>query len=225
MTTNRDQPLERADPAKTRARLLRWGVILAAATILWNIAEGLIAVFAGARANSVALLGFGIDSFVETASGAVVGWRLLAELYARSSARVEHVERRAAHLAGGLLLALAVYILVDSSRRLAGWGPQPAESVLGIVLTAVSLLVMPLLGWAKLRLAPRLESRALRADAFETITCACLSLTTLTGLALNAGLRWWWADPLAALIMLPLIVREGLEARRGECHCAHEVSR
>jgi len=225
MTTNRDKLLERADPAMTHARLLRWGVILAAATILWNIAEGLIAVLAGARANSVALLGFGIDSFVETASGAVVGWRLLAELYARSSARVEQVEHRAAHLAGGLLLALAVYILVDSSRRLVGWGAQPAESVLGIVLTAVSLLVMPLLAWAKLRLARRLDSRALRADAFETITCAWLSLTTLTGLALNAGLRWWWADPLAALIMLPLIVREGLEAWRGECHCAHEVSR
>jgi divalent metal cation (Fe/Co/Zn/Cd) transporter len=101
---------------------------------------------AGIVAHSVALLGFGVDSFVETASAAVLAWRLRAELCARSPDRAEQVERRASRLAGGLLLALAVYILCDAGRRLAGFGPQPTESTLGMILTAISLLIMPLLG-------------------------------------------------------------------------------
>jgi divalent metal cation (Fe/Co/Zn/Cd) transporter len=207
-----------------RTPLLRWALLLAIATVIWNVIEGGVAVGAGTVSNSIALLGFGIDSFVETASGAVLAWRLLAELRARSPDRAEQVERRAARLAGGLLLALAVYILIDAGRRLAGFGQEPSESIVGIVLTAISLMIMPVLGWAKLRAAQRLASRALRADAYETITCAWLSLTTLVGLVLNATLGWWWADPVAALVMVPLIVREAREAWEGECRCDEEVA-
>jgi len=202
-----------------RTRLLRRGVRLAWATVGWNVIEGLTAVSAGALASSVALIGFGVDSFVETASGAVVGWRLRAELTGRADhERAEVLERRAGRIAGALLLGLAAFIIVDAGRRLLGYGAEAQESAVGIALTAISLVVMPLLGWAKLRTAGALGSGALRADAYETITCSWLSLTTLVGLVLNAAFRWWWADPLAALAIVPLAIREGLEGWRGKCH-------
>lgn len=201
---------------ESRASLLRRGFLLEVATLLWNIIEGVIAVAAGTIAGSVALIGFGIDSFVETASAAVVGWRLRTELRGRSPEDTERIERTASRIAGSLLLLLALYILIDAGRRLLGFGEEADKSLVGIVLTAVSLVVMPVLGWAKLRTAGALKSGALRADAYETIACAWLSLTTLLGLALNALLGWWWADPLAAICLVPLIVREGLEGIRGE---------
>jgi divalent metal cation (Fe/Co/Zn/Cd) transporter len=199
---------------------LRRGVWLAVATVGWNVVEGVVAVSAGILASSVALIGFGVDSFVETTSGAVVGWRLRAELVGHlDDERAEALERRAGRMAGALLFGLAAYIAVDAGRRLLGFGAEAQESRLGIALTAISLVVMPLLGWAKLRTAAALRSGALRADAYETIACAWLSLTTLAGLALNAALGWWWADPVAALAVVPLAVREGLEGwRGGECH-------
>ena len=200
-----------------RSQLLRRGELLEVATVAWNVIEGIIAVAAGVLASSLALVGFGIDSFVETASGAVVGWRLHAELSSHADEeRAEAMERRAGRVAGVLLLGLAAYIIIDAGRRLLGYGAEARESVLGIVVTAISLVVMPLLGWAKLRTAGALRSGALRADAYETITCAWLSLTTLVGLVLNAALGWWWADPLAALVIVPLAVREGLEGWRGD---------
>jgi divalent metal cation (Fe/Co/Zn/Cd) transporter len=125
------------------------------------------------------------------------------------------VERRAARAAGSLLLALGVYIVTGSAWVLL-MGNRPESSPVGIVLMVLSLIVMPLLARAKLRVAASLGSRALRADAHETIVCAWLSATTLLGLGLNAVLGWWWADPVAALAMLPMIVREGIEAWRGE---------
>jgi divalent metal cation (Fe/Co/Zn/Cd) transporter len=205
-------------PTGERHDLLRWGVLLALFTVLWNLAEGAIAVAAGAAAGSVALVGFGVDSFIETASGAFVGWRLWREWKGRSGKDIERMERSSSRVAGALLLALAIYILVDSGGRLLGWGEQPDETWLGVGLTAVSLAIMPFLGRAKLRTARKLGSGALRADAFETIACAWLSLTTLCGLMANALFGWWWADPLAGLVLTPLIAREGLEAWRGE-HC------
>jgi cation diffusion facilitator family transporter len=206
-----------------RRKWLRRGVLLEALTVLWNLVEGVVAVTAGTISGSVALLGFGIDSFIETTSAVVVGWRLQVELGGRSDEAGERTERLASRVAGALLLLLAGYIAVDAGRRLLGFGQEARESVLGIVITAVSLAVMPVLGRAKLRTAAALGSRALRADAYETIACAWLSLTTLAGLVLNAWLGWWWADPLAALVLVPLIVREGLEGWRGEaCECAGE---
>src|SRR2546427_100388 len=203
----------RIERLMNRVALLRRGVAFEGVTVGYNALEGVIAIAAGLAAGSVALTGFGIDSVIEVTSGVVLWWRLRADL---GAARVgPAVEARAARWAGVLLLALAVYIVAESGRRLLT-GDRPGESVVGIVLTALSLIVMPLLARAKLRVAASLGSRALRADAHETIVCAWLSATTLLGLGLNAVLGWVWADPVAALAMLPLIVREGFEAWRGE---------
>jgi divalent metal cation (Fe/Co/Zn/Cd) transporter len=196
-----------------RAAALRRGITLEGVTVGYNTLEGLVAIAAGITAGSVALTGFGIDSVIEVTSGALLWWRLRAELGLAPLGPT--VERRAARGAGFLLLALGVYIVTDSIRVLVT-GSRPGSSLIGIVLMALSLIVMPLLARGKLRVAASLGSRALRADAHETIVCAWLSATTLLGLGLNAVLGWWWADPIAALAMLPLIVREGLEAWRGE---------
>ena len=204
-----------------RHRQLRRGVLLEVLTVAWNLVEGVVAVTAGTISGSVALIGFGIDSFVETTSAVVVGWRLKTELDGRSVEDSERIERVASRIAGTLLLVLAAYITVDAGRRLLGFGSEARESPIGILLTSVSLVVMPFLGWAKIRTAAALDSRALRADAYETIACAWLSLTTLAGLVLNAWLGWWWADPVAALVLVPLIVREGLEGLRADpCGCS-----
>ena len=196
-----------------RVALLRRGVALEGVTVGYNALEGIVAIAAGFAAGSVALTGFGIDSVIEVTSGALLWWRLRAEL--GSAPLGPTVERRAARGAGFLLLALGVYIVIDSARLLLT-SNRPESSPVGIVLTVLSLIVMPLLARAKLRVAASLGSRALRADAHETIVCAWLSATTLLGLGLNAALGWWWADPAAALAMLPLIVREGIEAWQGE---------
>src|SRR6266545_6809933 len=208
---------KRPRETEVREQLLRRGVRLEIATVAWNAIEGIIAVGAGVLASSVALIGFGVDSFVETTSGAIVGWRLRAELVGQfDKEQAELLERRAGRIARALLLGLSVYIVVDAGRRLFGFGSVAEESRLGIVLTAITMIIMPVLGWAKLRTAVALHSGALRADAYETITCSWLSLTTFLGLVLNAAFGWWWADPLAALAIVPLTVREGLEGWRGE---------
>jgi len=200
-----------------REQLLKRGVLLEAATVCWNAIEGIIAVWAGTRASSVAIIAFGVDSFVETTSGAVLWWRLRAELKGGDDPeRIERIERRAARVAGTILFSLAIYIVIDAGRRLLGFGPGARESLVGIVVTVIALAVMPFLGWMKLRTSLALGSRALRADAYETITCAWLSLTTLAGLLFNAVLGLWSADPIAALVIVPLVLREGIEAWRGD---------
>lgn len=216
--------LSRQPLAKPQRRpLLRRGLLLALATVAWNVIEGAIAVSSGLVAGSVALVSFGIDSFIETASAGSAAWRVSHELQDKSPEETERVERLTARIAGTLLLILAAFIVIEAVRRLLGYGEKAEDSTIGIILTAVSLLVMPLLGWGKLRIATALGSRTLRADAYETITCAWLSLTTLVGLALNSAFGWWWADPVAALVLVPLVVREGLEGWRGECcECAEE---
>ena len=198
-----------------RGGLLRRGLWLSLCTVAWNVVEAVVAIAAGAIASSVALISFGIDSSVEIISAAVVSQRLWRELRGLAAHDTERLERRTARITGGLLLLLALYIVMDAGRRLLGFGADADASLAGIALTALSLLVMPLLGWAKLRTARALQSAALRADAFETITCAWLSLTTLAGLALNAGFGWSWADPLAAILIVPIIVREGIEGWQG----------
>src|SRR5437016_13233638 len=204
-----------------RVAVLRRGVALEGMTVGYNALEGVIAIAAGLAAGSVALTGFGIDSVIEVTGGVLLWWRLRAEL--GSSEIGPAVEARAARFAGVLLLALALYMVAGSGGRLFT-GDRPRESVVGIGLTALSLIVMPVLARAKLRVSASLGSRALRADAHETIVCAWLSGTTLLGLGLNAMLGWCWADPVAALAMLPLIVREGVEAWRGEAGEGDEVA-
>ncbi|HEX6986781.1 MAG TPA: cation transporter, partial [Planctomycetaceae bacterium] len=205
----------------SRGDLLRRGLAVQAGLIGWNVVEGVVAVAAGLVASSVALIGFGVDSGIEVVSAAVVTWRLWLEYRGASGERVEHVERRAARIAGSILLILAVYIVIDAGRRLLGSGPEAEESVVGIALTAVSLVIMPVLGWAKLGVARRLGSAALRADSVQTFACVWLSVSTLIGLSANAAFGWFWADPLSALVVVPLVVREGLEGLRGGACCAH----
>jgi len=186
-------------------------------TVGWNLIEGIVAVWAARRAASVALLGFGVDSFVESASGAVLIWRLLAESRGRSEG-IATLDRRAHRLVAWSLFLLAVYIAFDAARAL-GTGQRPEPTAVGILVTALSIVVMVWLARAKRAAAHALGSRALEADAFQTSACWWLSIVTLTGIALNAALGWWWADPLAGLGVAALLVREGREAWKGRDCC------
>jgi len=172
-------------------------------------------IWAGIEAGSIALLGFGLDSVIECAAAAVLLWRLSVEARSDDPGRIESAERRAHRLVGVTFLALAVYVVVQAFMTLFS-GDHPESSPIGIALAAVSLVIMPALAWAKLRTAAGLGSRALRAEAKETLACAYLSLALLLGLTLNAAVGWWWADPAAALFMVPWLVREGVEGVRGE---------
>lgn len=203
-----------------RILLLRKGLKLTTLTIAWNVIEGLVAVGAGILANSVALISFGVDSFVETTSAIAVSWRLADEIKHQSSKRAESAEKIAARITGLILLLLAVYIVIDAGRRLLGFAQEADKSFIGMALTGLSVIVMPIVARAKLRVANAIQSKSLRADAIETIACTWLSVTTLIGLSLNALFAWAWADPLAALLIVPLIVKEGLEALKGERCCA-----
>ena len=198
-----------------RHALLRAGIRLEYLTVGWNLVEGVVAILAAAAASSVVLLSFGIDSFVESASGAVLLWRLLAEGRGADQAAVERAEERARILVALSLLALAAYVLIEATLSLVQRG-HPEASPVGIGLTAVSLAVMWWLARAKHRLARRLSSRALRADAAQTVACWWLSLIALGGLGANAAFGWWWADPLAAIGAALLIAREGFEAWRSD---------
>jgi len=206
-------------PSIDRQALVRRGLHLEYLTIGWNLVEGTIAVLAALAAGSVALLGFGVDSFVESVSGAVLVWRLKGEREGASHQQIKKLDLQAHRLVSVSLFLLAAYVAVDAS--LALWNrEQPAPSMVGIALTLVSICVMLWLARAKRQTAAGLGSRALEADAFQTTACFWLSVIALTGIGLNAALGWWWADPVAALGMTPLLVREGSEAWRGEdCGC------
>ena len=196
----------------SRRPLLRQAFFLSLVVVLWNIIEGIVAVTAGLFANSVVLISFGIDSSIEVISAIVIAWRVSAELQETDSNSGAGFERRASRLCGALLFILSVYIVVDAGRRLLGFGEEAQISLVGIALTSVSLVIMPVIGWKKLQIASALRSKSMRADAYESIACAWLSLVALIGLLLNAVFAWTWADPLAALAIIPLIVREALEA-------------
>ncbi len=201
-----------------RAPLLRRALWLEYATVGWNVVEGVVAIGAALAAGSTALLGFGIDSGVETASGAILIWRLRAERGAHDHAAIERLDQRAHRLVGLSLFLLAAYVAFDAASAL--WRAEaPDASWIGIALTSVSILAMGWLARAKRSAAAALGSRALAADSFQTSACFWLSVLALCGVGLNTLLSWWWADPLAALAMTPLFVREGREAWRGEDCC------
>ena len=201
-----------------RPRLLARGLRLEYLTVGWNIVEGLIAVGAGAAAGSIALIGFGVDSFVETISGAVLIWRLSAEARGTlDEESVEQVEERAERLVGVAFLLLAAYVGFEAVRSLLNQ-EEPLASPIGIALTALSIVVMLWLARAKKQTGEALGSRALVADAHQTYACWYLSVVTLAGLVLNAVFGLWWADPVAALGIVVLLVKEGVEALRGEDH-------
>jgi divalent metal cation (Fe/Co/Zn/Cd) transporter len=201
-----------------RPALVRRGKLLEGATVGYNVAEGVIALAAGTIAGSVALIGFGIDSGIEVAASLLLLWRLAADL---DPLRRERVERRSLQLIGVLFLLLATYVTIESGLSL--WNrEEPRSSLAGILLAAASVIVMPLLARAKRGVAAQIASRALHAEAVQTELCAWLSAILLVGLVLNALFGWWWADPIAALAMVPIMIAEGREALRGEaCSCAH----
>lgn len=206
---------DRLCPASGREAIVRRGRSLEYLTIGWNTVEAAASIGAGVLAGSIALVGFGVDSIIESSSGAVLLWRL------RDGERGEQRERLALRLVGVSFLFLAAYVAFDAAKSLMMREP-PEASYIGITIAALSLIVMPLLARAKRAVAASLNSRAMKADSRQTDLCVYLSAILLGGLLLNALCGWWWADPVAALVMTPIIAKEGLEALRGEtcddCH-------
>lgn len=196
----------------TRETLVLRGKHLEYFTIAWNSLEGVVALIAGALAGSISLVGFGIDSFIEVTSGSVLLWRMEVDADVRKRERNEKFSLR---VVGVCFLALAAYVGYESLSVLVS-RKAPEHSIPGIVLACVSLVVMPLLSRAKKRVGRELGSPAMHADAKQTDFCVYLSAILLLGLLLNATLGWWWADPAAALIMVPLIAKEGVEAMKGD---------
>jgi divalent metal cation (Fe/Co/Zn/Cd) transporter len=185
-------------------------------TLGWNALEAMVAVGAGLFAGSTALIGFGLDSVIESLSGSVLLWRL------RDGTKGEEREQRALKMVGVSFLVLAVYIAYEATETLLRREP-PTVSYIGIGLAVASVIVMPLLARAKRKVAARLGSRALHADSRQTDICSYLSAILLLGLGANALGGWWWADPVAGLLMVPIIGKEGVDALRGEscsCHTA-----
>jgi divalent metal cation (Fe/Co/Zn/Cd) transporter len=194
------------EAAVARPALVRRGLWLNYLTIGYNTIEAVVSLAAGLVAGSVALVGFGIDSAIEVTASLAAQWRLRSDHPERRE-RSELVTRR---IIGGSFVVLAAYITADSTITL--WRHEaPRPSVVGLVILAFSVVVMPVLARAKRRVARALASRALQAEAMQTSLCAYLSVIALAGVALNTALGWWWADPVAALLMVPLITKEGLE--------------
>jgi divalent metal cation (Fe/Co/Zn/Cd) transporter len=184
-------------------------------TIAWNSLEGLVGVVSGAMAGSVSLVGFGVDSFIEVTSGAALLWRMAADT---DRCLRERREVQTLRIVGLCFLALAAYVGVDAIWNL--WSRSPASpSNAGIALAVASLIAMPILSRAKRRVARGLGSGAMHADARQTEFCTYLSAILLGGLLLNALLGWWWADSIAALVMTPIIAKEGLDGLRGRACC------
>lgn len=204
----------------TRPDLVRRGQRLEYFTIGYNSLEGLVSIVAGLIAGSVSLVGFGLDSAVEVASGAALLWRLHHDLNPR---RREQVERTTLRIVGWCFVALAAYIAYESVSTLIRH-EAPERSIPGIIIAALSVVVMPILAKAKRRVAAGIGSGAMHADSRQTDFCTYLSAILLGGLVLNAVLGWWWADPVAGLLMVPIIAKEGIGGLRGktcsdECGC------
>jgi divalent metal cation (Fe/Co/Zn/Cd) transporter len=204
------------DAAGDRAGATRRGRRLQYVTILWNSAECVVALVAGGVAGSVALIGFGFDSAIEVTASLAALWRLHRD---RDEAGRDACESRASTIIGACFLLLAAYVLQDGVVAIT-LAQAPEHSTPGIVLAALSLIVMPLLARAKRRVAVSLDSRALSAESRQTDFCAWLSAILLVGLGLNAALGWWWADPAAGLAMVPVIAWEGWRTLRGHACCA-----
>ena len=212
MTT--DLTIATISPAD-RAAAARRGRLLQYLTIAWNSAECAVALVAGFLAGSIALVGFGFDSAIEVISSLAALWRLHWDA---DEARREAAEKRTVRFIGACFLLLAAYVTYEAGHTLIAQ-QAPDHTIAGIVLAALSLVVMPILVYLKRRVASRLHSGALEAEARQTRVCAFLSAILLAGLVLNSWLGWWWADPLAGLVMVPLIAWEGLEAVRGRTCC------
>jgi hypothetical protein len=199
-------------------RWLKLAIGLVAFTGLYTMAEGVIALYSGMGAKSITLESFGLDSLIEVAASALILWRLLLQSRGESDAIVEVSEGQVHRFVGITFLMLSAFILWSSSQILF-LQEHPHFSAFGLAITSLSVLLMPVLAWAKLRVADKIHSQALKMEAKETLACGILSLIALAGLAANALWAWWWADPLASLLMLPWLIREGLAGIRGESCC------
>lgn len=186
-------------------------------TVGYNILEGVASITAGLMAGSIALVGFGLDSAVESASGGVLIWRLKKHGHI-SEEEEERVEKRAVRLIGVSFFLLGAYILYEAAEKLY-LREAPEPSLFGIVIAVLSIIIMPLLARAKLATARKIKSRSLEADSHQTIICSLLSVALLFGLGLNYLFGLWWADPVAALVIVVFIIREGVEAFTKEKAC------
>jgi len=198
-----------------RRGLVRRGRALSYLTLGYNVFEGMASLVFGTLAGSIALVGFGVDSLIEVTSSLAALWRLRADL---DVVRREKVERISLRVIGFCFLGLAVYIFAEAGHALLGREP-PTKSIPGLLVAALSVVVMPLLARAKRKVAVALGSRTLQADATQTAICMYLSAIVLGGLALNALFGWWWADPIAAIAMTPFIAKEGISGLRAEDNC------
>jgi divalent metal cation (Fe/Co/Zn/Cd) transporter len=211
--------MDAANP--TRLDLVRRGQRLEYFTLAWNGLEALVSVIAGLIAGSVALVGFGLDSMIEVVSGTALLWRLHHDL---DHSRRGRVERTTLRIVGWCFLALALYILCESVAALV-CHETPETSIPGILIAAAAVIIMPLLARAKRRVAAGIGSAAMNADSKQADFCAYLSAILLSGLLLNAAVGWWWADPVAGIVMVPIIAREGVNGLKGkaccECQCSY----
>ena len=210
MVFNVGEPRPRWRPLLTldSESLRRTALLLVLIGLLWNIVEGGVALWAGARSGSVAILAFGLDSIIELCAGAILLWRLRG---GRNEWDAEAAESKSQKLLGISFFLLAAYVVLHSGASLLGWLPEPRPSLAGAAIVVASAVVMTALYVGKMRIAERMQSRSLRAEAMESLFCDLQDLTILIGLGLNALLSWWWADPLAALFLVPLFVKEGIE--------------
>ncbi len=201
--------------AGDRQALARRGRRLEYFTIAWNSLEGIVGIVAGIVAGSVSLVGFGVDSFIEVISGGALLWRMSVDAEERQRERVEQITLR---IVGMCFVVLAAYVGYEAVKNLIEKKP-PEHSLAGIILACASLIVMPVLARAKRRVGERLKSAAMNADAKQADFCMYLSAILLGGLVLNAAVNLWWADPISALVMVPIIAKEGLEGLRGDLCC------
>ena len=199
--------------------LRRTALVLVSVGLAWNLVEVMVAFWAGARVGSVALIAFGLDSIIELFAGGVLVWRLWQEGDEHEN---EDAERRAQRLIAISFFVLAAYVAVHSAVSLAGLLPEPEPSLVGIGIAVASALVMSVLYVAKMRVATRMQSRALRAEAVESLFCDLQDLAILVGLGFNALLAWWWADPVAALLLIPFFIKEGIENISGHHDHDHD---
>jgi divalent metal cation (Fe/Co/Zn/Cd) transporter len=210
--------------SSARVRDLRLGIRIELVTVVWMTMEAAVALSAGFSTRSVSLQGFGLDSVIELLAGGILLWRLTVEQRGGSLVRIEQAERRASWVTALSLFALSLYLIGDSALTLLS-ATRPAVSWWGLGLAIAAALFMPVLWQYKLRVARRIGSAALKAEAACSVTCAYMSVALLIGLLLNGLFGWWWADPLASLVLVYFLVREGREAlheaRTGEtCHCS-----
>ncbi|MGH7646992.1 MAG: cation transporter [Gemmatimonadaceae bacterium] len=199
--------------ADARHNLVRRGLYLNYLTIAYNTLEAVASVIVGIIAGSIALVSFGFDSVIELSAGVAAQWRLRAEV---DATRREDAERWTRRIVGWSFIALGAYITYESCRSL-WYEDRPEGSLVGVLILAASIVVMPLLARAKRRVARGLASHALASEATQTALCAYLSAIALAGIGLNTLFGWWWADPAAALLMVPIVVHEGVEGLRQVC--------